>query len=162
LITNEAATSLGGIPEAEQRLLADLRRLRRSIRWETVGEDAPALRLTPGQRVADAVASVMGSWTFIIAQTVIACVGRGERCRCKQRLGSVPVHPPEPRFVVSVCYAVPVIMKSQNRQQDIDRKAVENDCKVNVKAELEIEPLHEKIDELRTWRCLSSSRRSDA
>ncbi len=43
-------------------------------------------------------------------------------------------------------YAAPVIMMSQNRQQDIDRKAAENDYRINVKAELEIELLHEKID----------------
>jgi len=46
-------------------------------------------------------------------------------------------------------YAAPVIMMSQNRQQDINRKAAENDYRINVKAELEIELLHEKIDQLR-------------
>jgi len=40
-------------------------------------------------------------------------------------------------------------MMSQNRQQDIDRKAAENDYQINVKAEIEIERLHEKIDQLR-------------
>ena len=38
---------------------------------------------------------------------------------------------------------------SQNRQQEIDREAAENDCRINLKAELEIELLHEKIDQLR-------------
>jgi len=38
---------------------------------------------------------------------------------------------------------------SQNRQQDIDRKEAENDHQINIKAELEIELLHQKIDELR-------------
>ena len=46
-------------------------------------------------------------------------------------------------------YAAPVIMMSQNRRQDIDRKAAENDYRINVKAELEIELLHKKIDQLR-------------
>ena len=40
-------------------------------------------------------------------------------------------------------------MMSQNRQQDINRKAAENDYRINVKAELEIELLHEKVDQLR-------------
>jgi uncharacterized membrane protein len=40
-------------------------------------------------------------------------------------------------------------MMSQNRQQDIDRKAAENDYRINVKAELKMELLHEKIDQLR-------------
>ena len=48
-----------------------------------------------------------------------------------------------------VAYAAPVIMMSQNRHQDIDRKAAENDYRINVKAELEIELLHEKIDQFR-------------
>ncbi|HEY5337683.1 MAG TPA: DUF1003 domain-containing protein, partial [Rhizomicrobium sp.] len=43
----------------------------------------------------------------------------------------------------------PFIMMSQNRQQDIDRLAAESDYKINIKAELEIELLHEKIDKLR-------------
>jgi uncharacterized membrane protein len=46
-------------------------------------------------------------------------------------------------------YAAPFIMMSQNRQQDIDRVAAKNDYQVNVKAELEIELLHQKIDQLR-------------
>ena len=46
-------------------------------------------------------------------------------------------------------YAAPFIMMSQNRQQDVDRKKAENDFQVNVKAELEIELLHHKIDQLR-------------
>ena len=45
-----------------------------------------------------------------------------------------------------VAYAAPIIMMSQNRQQDIDRKVAKNDYRTNVKAELE---LHEKIDQLR-------------
>jgi uncharacterized membrane protein len=46
-------------------------------------------------------------------------------------------------------YAAPFIMMSQNRQQDIDRREAENDHQINIKAELEIELLHQKIDQLR-------------
>jgi uncharacterized membrane protein len=46
-------------------------------------------------------------------------------------------------------YAAPFIMMSQNRQQDIDRKSAEHDYEVNIKAELEIELLHQKIDQMR-------------
>lgn len=45
-------------------------------------------------------------------------------------------------------YAAPVIMMSQKRQQDIDCNAAENNCQINVKAELDIDLLHEKIDQL--------------
>ncbi|MGB8037482.1 MAG: DUF1003 domain-containing protein, partial [Pseudolabrys sp.] len=54
-------------------------------------------------------------------------------------------------------YAAPFIMMSQNRQQDIDRKAAEHDYQINIKAELEIELLHQKIDELREKEVLSLS-----
>jgi uncharacterized membrane protein len=46
-------------------------------------------------------------------------------------------------------YAAPFIMMSQNRQQDIDRKEAEEDHRINIKAELEIELLHQKVDALR-------------
>ncbi len=54
-------------------------------------------------------------------------------------------------------YAAPFIMMSQNRQQDIDRTAAEHDYEVNVKAELEIELLHQKIDQLREKEVLALS-----
>ena len=46
-------------------------------------------------------------------------------------------------------YAAPFIMMSQNRQQDIDRLAAKSDYDINIKAELEIELLHQKLDALR-------------
>jgi uncharacterized membrane protein len=46
-------------------------------------------------------------------------------------------------------YAAPIIMMSQNRQSEVDRSHAEHDYKINVKAELEIELLHNKIDALR-------------
>jgi uncharacterized membrane protein len=49
-------------------------------------------------------------------------------------------------------------MMSQNRQQDIDRKAAENDYRINVKGELEIELLHDKIDQLRRMSSCSPRR----
>ena len=49
-------------------------------------------------------------------------------------------------------------MMSQNRQGDIDRQAAENDYKVNIKAELEIELLHQKLDELRQQEVLELTR----
>jgi uncharacterized membrane protein len=143
-----------GVLQAEQQLLADLRRLRRSVRCETI-DDAPAVRLTQGQRVADTVASVMGSWVFIIVQTVILVVWIAANM-----VGGAERWDPYPFILLNLAlsfqaaYAAPVIMMSQNRQQDIDRRAAENDYKVNVKAELEIELLHEKIDALRAQEVL--------
>ena len=62
------------IAQAEHDLLADLRRARRSLRHQDMDEPPAVARLTSGQRIADAVATVLGSWTFIIIQSAILFV----------------------------------------------------------------------------------------
>jgi uncharacterized membrane protein len=64
----------GGMERAEHDLLADLRRARRSLRLQGMDEPPAVARPTPGQRIADAVAAVMGSWSFIIVQSAILFV----------------------------------------------------------------------------------------
>ena len=134
----------------EHDLLADLRRARRSLRLQRMDELPTVARLSPGQRIADTVATVMGSWTFIIIQSGILFVWITANL-----VGAVRGWDPYPFILLNLAlsfqaaYAAPVIMMSQNRQQDIDRKAAENDYRINVKAELEIELLHAKIDQLR-------------
>ena len=56
--------------ETEERLLTELRTLRRGLRQTQDGSQTVSSQLTIGQRIADAVAATMGSWTFIIAQSV--------------------------------------------------------------------------------------------
>lgn len=56
---------------------------------------------------------------------------------------------------LQAAYAAPFIMMSQNRQQDIDRREASADYQINIKAELEIELLHQKLDELRENEVLS-------
>ena len=139
-----------GMEQAEHDLLADLRLARRSLRLEAMDEPPMTKCLSFGPRIADGVASVMGSWTFIIVQSVILCVWTSANL-----VGAIRGWDPYPFILLNLAlsfqaaYAAPVIMMSQNRQQDIDRKAAENDYRINVKAELEIELLHEKIDQLR-------------
>jgi uncharacterized membrane protein len=139
-----------GMEQAERDLLSDLRRARRSLRIEDMDEPPAVARLTPGQRIADAVASVMGSWRFIIVQSAILFVWIAANM-----IGATRGWDPYPFILLNLAlsfqaaYAAPVLMMSQNRQQDIDRRAAENDYRINVKAELEIELLHEKIDQLR-------------
>src|SRR5262249_42112849 len=58
-------------------------------------------------------------------------------------------------------YSAPFIMMSQNRQQDIDRRQAANDYEVNIKAELEIELLHQKIDQLRETEVLKLTQAID-
>ena len=92
----------------------------------------------------------MGSWRFIIIQTAILFVWI-----VLNVTAYVQHWDPYPFILLNLAlsfqaaYAAPFIMMSQNRQQDIDRKQAENDYQINVKAELEIELLHQKIDQLR-------------
>ena len=134
------------IQKTEQDLLGELRKVRASLRAQ--GEAGPELTL--GQRVADDVASTMGSWTFIIIQSVILAFW------IVLNITAFIEHwDPYPFILLNLALSfqaamrTPFIMMSQNRQQDIDRLAAKNDYQVNVKAELEIELLHQKIDNLR-------------
>jgi len=136
------------IREAEARLLGELRTLSKGLR--AVGADKPADDLTLGQRIADQVAATMGSWRFIIIQTVLLMVWIVLNVTAFiQKWDPYPFILLNLALSFQAAYAAPFIMMAQNRQQDIDRKEAENDYKINVKAELEIELLHQKIDELR-------------
>ena len=138
------------IHDAEEKLLADLRQLRRTARTAPDAAKAPEIPLTAGQRIADAVAATMGSWTFIIIQTTILFFW------ITLNITAWIEHwDPYPFILLNLAlsfqaaYAAPFIMMSQNRQQDIDRQAAESDYKINIKAELEIESLHQKLDQMR-------------
>jgi uncharacterized membrane protein len=136
--------------ETEERLLARLRSLRRGLRLKHEGSQLAEAELTAGQRIADSVAATMGSWKFIIIQSVILLIWI-----ILNVTAFMEQWDPYPFILLNLAlsfqaaYAAPFIMMSQNRQQCIDRKAAENDYQINVKAELEIEALHQKIDQLR-------------
>lgn len=130
----------------DAKLLSELRALRRMHRAKSKQKGA----LTFGQRIADGVASTMGSWTFIIIQSIILLVWI-----VLNITAYVQQWDPYPFILLNLAlsfqaaYAAPVIMMSQNRQSDIDRMSAEHDYQINIKAELEIELLHQKIDQLR-------------
>ncbi len=135
--------------EAEERLLKELRALRRGARRIDM-HTSTRPPLTLGQRIADQVAATMGSWRFIIIQSSILLMWIGLNVTAY-----VNHWDPYPFILLNLAlsfqaaYAAPFIMMSQNRQQDIDRRDAENDHQINIKAELEIELLHQKIDQLR-------------
>src|ERR1017187_685239 len=136
--------------EPEQRLLNELRTVRRGVRKKGIGTEAVENQLTIGQRIADTVAATIGSWRFIIIQSVLLLVWIMLNVTAYiQQWDPYPFILLNLALSFQAAYAAPFIMMSQNRQQDIDRKSAENDFKVNVKAELEIELLHQKIDQLR-------------
>ncbi|CAJ1177502.1 DUF1003 domain-containing protein [Companilactobacillus nantensis] len=105
---------------------------------------------TTGQKLADAVAKFGGSWGFIIAFTVILVVWMTINI---VHLFGVNFDP-YPFILLNLflsCVAAvqaPIIMMSQNRQADRDRVDSENDYKTNMKSEMEIRLLHEKLDQM--------------
>src|SRR5438128_1873464 len=145
----KAETLKRKLNEEEERLLIELRDLRRGRR-KTGKTKRHAEVLTLGQKVADQVAATMGSWKFIIIQSAILFIWIVLNVTAYvQRWDPYPFILLNLALSFQAAYAAPFIMMSQNRQQDIDRKEAENDHRINVKAELEIELLHQKLDELK-------------
>jgi uncharacterized membrane protein len=137
-----------GIGTDEAQLLKTLRAARRRERKKGLAKSAMAL--TPGQRIADTVAATMGSWRFIIIQTTILILWIGLNITAYvNRWDPYPFILLNLALSFQAAYAAPFIMMSQNRQQDVDRRQAADDFRINVKAELEIELLHQKLDELR-------------
>lgn len=106
-------------------------------------------QLTFGERLADRIASFGGSWTFILIFIAVLVVWMIFNALARHAFD------PYPYILLNLvlsCLAAlqaPVIMMSQNRAAEKDRMQAQNDYEVNVKAELEIMQLHEKINELR-------------
>ncbi len=121
-------------------------------------EDAIDSGRTIGERLADKVAQFGGSWTFIMAFFLLLAVWMGANVLVAAR-----AFDPYPFILLNLilsCIAAiqaPIIMMSQKRQEAKDRRRSENDFRVNLKAELEIRHLHEKIDHLlnRQWERLA-------
>lgn len=105
---------------------------------------------TFGQRIADRVASFGGSWTFIIIFVSILLFWIGINAFAFANKGFDPYPFILLNLLLSCIAALqaPVIMMSQNRQGEKDREKAQNDYMVNLKSELEIRMLHEKIDHL--------------
>lgn len=105
---------------------------------------------TFGEKLADRVASFGGSWLFLIlfAATMVAWMGINTWILVTRAFDPFPYI--LLNLVLSCLAAVqaPVIMMSQNRQEARDRRRSQNDYLVNLKAELEIRLLHEKVDHL--------------
>lgn len=108
----------------------------------------PQETLTKGQAISDKVARFGGSWTFIILFSVILFVW----IVYNSYLPKAEQFDPYPFILMNLvlsCVAAmqaPIIMMSQNRQEEKDRIRAENDYLINMKAELEVRSLHQKMD----------------
>lgn len=153
VVPQELEAKLAALGERERRVLGKF------LRRETVARDAAAVeqdRATLGQRAADHIAAFGGSWAFLglFAAVLLAwMLYNGETARPFDPFPFILLN------LVLSCIAAaqaPVILMSQNRQAERDRLHARLDYEVNLKAEVEILALHEKLDELRerAWRDL--------
>ncbi len=129
------------IPELLENLRAEAHRRRHAPK----AEGAQSL----GVRAADAVAALVGSWRFVIVQSVLLVAWLVWNATNGKPLDPFPFVLLNLLLSFQAAYTAPIIMMSQNRQSDLDRQRAIDDYDVNCKAELEIETLHEKIDLLR-------------
>ena len=112
-------------------------------------EDGPDKR-TFGQRLADNVADFGGSWTFIIWFFVVIMIWIGANAWLLMNKGFDP-YPFILLNLILSCLAslqAPIIMMSQNRQEEKDRERAKKDYMINLKSELEIRMLDDKLDHL--------------
>jgi uncharacterized membrane protein len=140
---------LTALPQREQRVISHYRE-RLPISRDTNQEFAKTA--TFGQRLADKVATFGGSWTFIIlfATVLFAWVVLNSVLLASRDAAFDPYPYILLNLFLSMLAAIqaPIILMSQNRQSVKDRLNAAHDYEVNLKAELEILSLHEKLDEL--------------
>jgi uncharacterized membrane protein len=140
--------SSDALSAAERRVLERIHKRETTQDIGVVHEDSA----TFGERLSDHVAAVGGSWGFIIAFTIVLFGWMILNSQVLNRMGMA--FDPYPfiflNLLLSTLAAVqaPIIMMSQNRQADKDRKAAAHDYEVNLRAELEILRLHEKVNHL--------------
>lgn len=135
---------------------AQLRKLQEIVQ-QTISEEKlmvdnlmhePQEILSRGQTISDKVASFGGSWKFIIAFSVVL----GVWIVLNTLLPTDQKFDPFPFILMNLvlsaiaAFQAPIIMMSQNRKEEKDRKRSENDYLINLKAELELRSLHQKID----------------
>lgn len=102
-----------------------------------------------GDKAADTIAAVVGSWRFIAIQSGLLFAWIVFNAVSSSRVDPYPFILLNLMLSFQAAYTAPVIMMSQNRQAEIDRRRSIEDYDINCKAELEIETLHQKIDLLR-------------
>ena len=101
---------------------------------------------TFGQRLADRVAVGMGSWRFIIIQTIIVIIWMGLNVTgIIMHWDAYPFILLNLLFSTQAAYAAPIIMMAQNRQNDRDRVQAFADYQTNIDAKLEIEALQKQL-----------------
>ena len=149
-IEDALQNEIGELTELEREVIDSIRG-RELIAERPETEEEEDRTATFGERLSDRIASFGGSWRFILLFSGFLAVWI--ILNALQLFGGKAVDP-YPFILLNLllsCIAAlqaPIIMMSQNRQQDHDRKEAMRDYQVNLKAELEIRHLHEKMDHL--------------
>lgn len=145
-ISNYLIKEIGEVGELEKQVLDTLSSTK-SITNQAEDTEQP---LSVGQRIADKVAEFGGSWTFIITFGVFLLIWILLNVLILSNKGWDPYPFILLNLILSCIAALqaPVIMMSQNRQEEKDRERAKKDYMINLKSELEIRILHEKIDHL--------------
>jgi len=100
-----------------------------------------------GQRLADTVANGMGSWRFIIWQTIIVAIWMILNVLAYvHHWDEYPFILLNLVFSTQAAYAAPIIMMAQNRQNERDRAQADSDFRTNKEAKIEIEELQKKLN----------------
>ena len=116
-----------------------------------ISESPATEKYTLGQRAADAIAKFAGSWAFIFAFTGVLILWM-----VVNTILASNAFDPYPFILLNLvlsCVAAiqaPLIMMSQNRQEEKDRRRAENDYRVNLKTEIMIEDLYDKVNAILT------------
>ena len=137
------------LPEPPQVSLAEYQLLLQ-LRKHDLTQNPLKRKATTGERLADRVAATVGSWRFIIIQSILLALWI-----TLNLIAWVQHWDPYPFILLNLAlsfqaaYSAPIIMMSQNRQSDLDRADMRQDCEVNLKAEIEIELLHDNLNLLR-------------
>lgn len=146
-ISNYLSKQIGELTQLEKNVLISISD-RTTLSDKIVNDNT--LKITIGQKIADKVASFGGSWTFIISFGIFIFLWISLNIIWLAN----KAYDPYPFILLNLilsCLAAlqaPVIMMSQNRQEEKDRERSKKDYMINLKSELEIRMLHEKLDHL--------------
>ncbi len=145
-ITNYLSTEIGQLTNIESRVIGEIEGYDSVV---SKVEDEAEIR-TVGQIVADKVADFGGSWRFIILFGIFIVLWILANIYILMNRGFDPYPFILLNLILSCLAALqaPVIMMSQNRQEEKDRDRARKDYMINLKSELEIRMLHEKLDHL--------------
>ncbi len=136
---------MAATPMVEKWNKARVRHVHVHPRVRNINEISP---LTFGERISDGFAGIMGSWTFIIIQSIVLALWVILNVAAYIRHWD-----PYPFILLNLAlsfqaaYAAPIIMMSQNRQAAKDRLAAENDYFINVKAEEEVKAIMSHLEQ---------------